>query len=200
VTQSSPGWYPDPSGATGQRYFDGTEWTEHRSPSLQQPPTKKSNTATVLAVLGIVGVLAVGGIALKGFANQAKTSATAGINQTVSDGQFTFRVNQVAYSGGYETYSKPRGQWAVVIMDIVNSGDKPQTFFPNNQKLFDAQGREYGSDTMAAIEMNADGIMDLNPGFSASVKVPFDLPPGTTPDMIELHDSAFSGGVKVKLN
>jgi TM2 domain-containing membrane protein YozV len=24
------GWYPDPSGAPGQRYFDGKEWTEHR--------------------------------------------------------------------------------------------------------------------------------------------------------------------------
>ena len=23
------GWYRDPSGAPGQRYFDGTGWTEH---------------------------------------------------------------------------------------------------------------------------------------------------------------------------
>jgi hypothetical protein len=27
-----PGWYPDPSGAPGQRYFDGAQWT------LQAPP------------------------------------------------------------------------------------------------------------------------------------------------------------------
>ncbi len=26
-----PGWYPDPSGA-GQRYWDGTAWTEHTAP------------------------------------------------------------------------------------------------------------------------------------------------------------------------
>ena len=32
TTPSPPsGWYPDPSGAPGQRYFDGTQWTEHRS-------------------------------------------------------------------------------------------------------------------------------------------------------------------------
>jgi Protein of unknown function (DUF2510) len=33
MTESSPpaGWYPDPSGTPGQRYFDGTDWTEHRS-------------------------------------------------------------------------------------------------------------------------------------------------------------------------
>jgi hypothetical protein len=29
------GWYPDPSGQ-GQRYFDGTQWTEHRSTSLSE--------------------------------------------------------------------------------------------------------------------------------------------------------------------
>jgi uncharacterized RDD family membrane protein YckC len=26
------GWYPDPDGSGGQRYFDGTDWTEHRAP------------------------------------------------------------------------------------------------------------------------------------------------------------------------
>jgi hypothetical protein len=30
--------------------------------------------------------------------------------------------------------------------------------------------------------------------------VPFDVPVGTVPDKIELHDSAFSGGVTVKLS
>jgi Protein of unknown function (DUF2510) len=27
-----PGWYPDPYGAQGQRYFDGREWTPHVAP------------------------------------------------------------------------------------------------------------------------------------------------------------------------
>jgi uncharacterized RDD family membrane protein YckC len=26
------GWYPDPDGSGGQRYFDGTDWTGHRAP------------------------------------------------------------------------------------------------------------------------------------------------------------------------
>ncbi len=30
-----PGWYPDPSGATGQRYWDGTNWTETPPPPPQ---------------------------------------------------------------------------------------------------------------------------------------------------------------------
>jgi hypothetical protein len=28
---AAPGWYSDPSGAPGARYFDGTQWTERRS-------------------------------------------------------------------------------------------------------------------------------------------------------------------------
>ncbi len=30
------GWYPDPSGAPGQRYWDGTAWTEHFAPVAMQ--------------------------------------------------------------------------------------------------------------------------------------------------------------------
>jgi hypothetical protein len=31
---SRPGWYPDPSGKPGQRYFDGANWTEHFTPHI----------------------------------------------------------------------------------------------------------------------------------------------------------------------
>ena len=30
-----PGWYPNPAGGGGQRYWDGTRWTEHQT---SQPP------------------------------------------------------------------------------------------------------------------------------------------------------------------
>ena len=31
------GWYPNPSGAPGQRYFDGRDWTAHHRASPRQP-------------------------------------------------------------------------------------------------------------------------------------------------------------------
>lgn len=31
------GWYPDPSGMPGQRYFDGQDWTAHYTPAPPQP-------------------------------------------------------------------------------------------------------------------------------------------------------------------
>jgi hypothetical protein len=60
-----PGWFPDPSG-TGQRYFDGTQWTEHRAAaptatwSPPPPPTPASNGIPPIGrvVIGILGVLA----------------------------------------------------------------------------------------------------------------------------------------------
>jgi hypothetical protein len=35
-----PGWYPDPSGAPGQRYFDGKDWTEDQ---VAVPPAASGN-------------------------------------------------------------------------------------------------------------------------------------------------------------
>lgn len=32
-----PGWYPDPSGAPSQRYFDGTDWTMYHAPPTAAP-------------------------------------------------------------------------------------------------------------------------------------------------------------------
>jgi uncharacterized RDD family membrane protein YckC len=31
---AAAGWYPDPDGSGGQRYFDGRDWTGHRAPPL----------------------------------------------------------------------------------------------------------------------------------------------------------------------
>jgi uncharacterized RDD family membrane protein YckC len=33
-----PGWYPDPHGGAGQRYWDGLQWTDHVAPAQEFPP------------------------------------------------------------------------------------------------------------------------------------------------------------------
>lgn len=47
--QPPAGWYQDPQGA-GHRYWDGTQWTEHRAPGFPQqpavPPQTKEDSLT----------------------------------------------------------------------------------------------------------------------------------------------------------
>lgn len=55
---SAPGWYPDPSGAPGQRYWNGTDWTEVPPPPAQQAASKEKNIPGLIAlVLGIIGFI-----------------------------------------------------------------------------------------------------------------------------------------------
>ena len=63
---TAPGWYPDPSGAPHQRYWDGAQWTEQTAPysgPQVAPPAQRSRGVGCLiaAVVGIV-VLFVGAI------------------------------------------------------------------------------------------------------------------------------------------
>jgi hypothetical protein len=46
----APGWYPDPSGAPGQRYFDGQQWT------IAAPSPAAKSKAGLWIVLAIIAV------------------------------------------------------------------------------------------------------------------------------------------------
>ena len=43
MTQPQAGWYPDVAG--GQRWWDGTEWTDHVHPAAQPPPAPAPSVA-----------------------------------------------------------------------------------------------------------------------------------------------------------
>ncbi|MFJ9541462.1 DUF2510 domain-containing protein [Streptomyces sp. NPDC101225] len=55
-----PGWYPDPSAPHQQRWWDGTAWTEHRSPDtvpVRQPAPGGSGRAKAVALVAAGAVL-----------------------------------------------------------------------------------------------------------------------------------------------
>ena len=94
-----------------------------------------------------------------------------------------------------------QGEFIVITVSMANIGDQPQSYFGQNQKMVDVSGREYGANSAADMWMNtSNSVMgDINPGNSIQVKAAFDVPPGTQPAALEVHDSMFSGGVSVKL-
>lgn len=132
-------------------------------------------------------------------------AADAGIGQPAADGDFSFVVSGVDCSlteiGNQYFGTKAQGQFCVVSVAVTNIGDSAQSFFGDNTKLFNAEGQEFSADTEAAIYLEDSSSLfeEINPGNSLNSKVIFDVPVGTTPTSIELHDSAFSGGVTVSL-
>ncbi|MFC4375073.1 DUF4352 domain-containing protein [Nocardia halotolerans] len=124
----------------------------------------------------------------------------------VRDGKFEFTVMAVdppVKVVGDNPYLQKtaQGEYILVHLTVANIGDRPQSYFASNQKLFDDRGREFENDTMAGINVNDGTAMmsDINPGNSVQVVVVFDVPAGTVPASLELHDSAYSGGAEVAL-
>lgn len=65
----SSGWHPDPQDPTKLRYWDGTQWTEHRMESAPPPttPTTATPSAPQTATstgCGVLGCLSIVGIVL----------------------------------------------------------------------------------------------------------------------------------------
>jgi Domain of unknown function (DUF4352) len=130
-------------------------------------------------------------------AASAPPASMPGIGQEVRDGKFAFTVTGVSRASSAGV-TQARGEFVIVAMNVKNTGDQPQDFFSSNQKLFDTAGRQYAADPMAISKDSM--VINLNPGFDLNVNVPFDVPTGTTIATIELHDSAFSDGARVRLS
>ena len=186
------------------------------------PPAKKKRkwpwiVLAVIAFLVVVSVATGGGDKDEATAAGSTTAgavATAkadpkavGLNTPVRDGKFEFVVTGVQ-TGLAEVGDNPylakkaQGQFVIVSMTVKNIGTKPQDFSPSSQKVKDAQGRSFESDSMAQIALGDSDVPvwdNINPGNTVQVKVVFDMPKDAEPATIELHDSMFSGGATVAL-
>jgi len=137
--------------------------------------------------------------------SESENEDTAGLNQAVRDGKFEFTVTGVECGettvGNQFLNKTAQGQFCFVSLHVKNIGQEAQTLFGDNMKLFDAQGRQYSSDSEAAIyaDETKSFLEEINPGNELDGKVIFDVPKDVQPTKVELHDSAFSGGVTVNL-
>jgi Domain of unknown function (DUF4352) len=128
----------------------------------------------------------------------------AGIGMPVRDGNFEFVVEQVKCGvkqvGSQYLNEKAQGQFCLVSMTVKNVKDESRTFDASSQYAYDADGRKFDADGTASIYANENHqtfLEVINPGNSVSGVVVFDVPANVKLAELELHDSPFSGGVKV---
>jgi hypothetical protein len=168
----------------------------------------------VLVLLAIIGGAAGGGSKSTNSSSNTSTknnsTATAApkLNQPANDGKFQFTVTSiqcgkpsVSSPDGYITKTA-QGQYCLVGITANNIGDQSQTLDSSSQYLYDSSNKKYSSDSEASIDISPTDntfFNPINPGNTVSGTVVFDIPKGVTPTTAELHDSAFSGGVKVNL-
>jgi uncharacterized protein DUF4352/uncharacterized protein DUF2510 len=199
-----PGLYPDPSGGPRQRYWDGQRWTGHAPwPAPKPTPIGRWIALSVLAVMvlffgGCATLVAMGTHAQK---TRSDSRVVAAPGEPVLDGNFLFVASEVSTPANGLSAPRPKGQWMIATVTVRNVDDEPHGFLACNQKLVDSQGHTYTADTTAAVAMNNDSMqIDMDPGTKVTLYVPFDVPPGTQPATVELHDSVFSGGARVQVN
>lgn len=175
----------------------------------------------ILTVIGTLVLLAIIGSALGGgdktntatSNSSAKSSATpkpaatmAKVGQSANDGKFAFTVNSIkcdqASVGSEYSTKTAQGQYCLLNISANNIGNESQTLDSSNQFLYNSKGQKYSADSEASYDANTSGstfLQQINPGNSVTGLVVFDLPKGVSPISAELHDSAFSSGVKVNL-
>lgn len=131
---------------------------------------------------------------------------TPGLNEPAKDGDFQFTVTGVkcgvAKVGNQYLNEKAQGQFCLVSVQVKNIGKEAQTMVDSVQKAYDAKGTEFSVDSGAALYANEDQQVffeEINPGNTVKGKLVFDIPKDTKLTSLELHDSLFSGGVKVAL-
>lgn len=222
MTESAPkaGWYPDPSDASRRRYFDGQTWgptepTDQPPAPVGAPPRKKKRRGPLIAGAIVIFFIVVAALSNNDKPSSSSTSPTSGqapsaaaptpgIGQEVRDGKFAFVVNSVDRS---KTAGNPSNEFEIVTaqgefinvhLTVSNVGDRTQSFSDSNQKL-SIGGKEFSANDSAAMWTQSANV-EINPGNSIQAVVSFDVPANNADSgTLTVHDSAFSGGVKVAL-
>lgn len=191
-----------------------------QQPGYTPPPPAKKNwfgrhkvlTSLGVAVVAIIAIVAATGGSGDGPTREAREAGAAverpsdaRIGTPVRDGKFEFVVHGVEAgvpTVGTNEYltEKAQGHFVLVRMTVRNIGDREQSFTTSAQKMVDAQGRQYSVDDMATFTLDQGVPFEqINPGNSVDATIVFDVPAGTVPAVLEVHDSVFSGGESILL-
>ncbi len=108
----------------------------------------------------------------------------------------------IAQVGGESLNKRAQGRFCLVHVTVKNIGNEARPFTSSNQSAHKAAGQKSEADGAAGIYLEDDSrafLEDINPGNSVNGIV-FDIPKDAQIAKLELHDSAFSGGVVVNVS
>ena len=189
------------------------EWTAQQFAAAPPvaPPKRKGNSAVIaLSVVGaVIAAVCIGGAIIaamsgdgtKNSPGDTGSETIAGFGTPVRDGSFEFTVDKFECGVTVPTET-PQGVFCAATVTVKNVKDKAAMFSSSSQKALGAGGVEYDADTVASLYMNQDGetfLNEINPGNGVTGVLVFDVPAAGSITMVELHDSPFSGGVKVRV-
>src|SRR5262249_53315686 len=94
-----------------------------------------------------------------------------------------------------------QGQFCIVSLSVSNIGRQARDFAAGNQKLA-FNGRLYSAEIWGTVVGGSPALLSslVNPGNRIAGSLVFDVPEDVRPTEIILHDSPFSGGVRVALH
>ncbi len=210
MTQPTPpGWYPDPSGAPGQRYFDGENWTDQRAPAQQaapawQAPQKKPIWPWILLAIFVVILLGFGAcVAFVGsVANEVTKDSPVTIERPDGGSQSgdsgpdfpgkqpndtSVEAGGSVTSDGVTTTSSPLSRqqqfgdiYLCTQVTIQNNSEEQATFNALfDWKMQDPSGTTKDATLMGAATENFLGSGEVAPGGTAKGDVCFESPQGT---------------------
>lgn len=139
---------------------------------------------------------------------QEVKATTAKVGQPARDGKFEFTVNTIRCGettiGNQYLNKTAQGQFCRLNLTVKNIADVAQSLDGSSQCLFNATGQKYAADTTATFYTEPSNASttwynSVNPGNAVTGDIIFDIPKDQVPATAELHDSAFSGGVRVNL-
>ncbi|ODQ90807.1 hypothetical protein BHQ18_08755 [Mycolicibacterium flavescens] len=131
------------------------------------------------------------------------TTEAVGVSAAAVDGPLAFTVADVDVGTMVSSTEAPLrkdavGEFVVVRLSVMNVSDAPARFLGVLQTLV-ADGTSFTVDEEATFYVDG-GSVEIPAGAEAQVGVAFDVPHGTTPEVIELRADAASPGVQISLS
>ncbi|MEU4237647.1 DUF4352 domain-containing protein [Actinoplanes sp. NPDC026619] len=172
------------------------------SPSVKSPAARRRGlVVAAAAVLLVVGGGATWYAVGRGDDGGGEVVA---VGATGRDGVFEFRMSGVKCgtptAGSGTAAIRAQGVYCLVAIQVTNRDRTPRNFDGSAQKVFDSSGTPYTSDTGAERQVNPVTWYEaVVPGETVKGQVVFDVPAGTKPTEIEMHETLLSAGVRMAL-